>query len=166
MSPSAASPDQPSAVGWAVSWSSTRSKDWSPWVAPVEPSGRLRSESTPVSWMPGASVPLTLRSSDWRSMASWLDPKSTASVLLPLSTSAAPAGATPGSRPVAGRGTVAGAPEGAAALSAVACGAGRALSSWSESGGGASSQHAATSSVSPGTMSRSTRSSPRSGSST
>ncbi len=120
MSPSAALP-----CG-ALSSISTRSNDCRPCVVPVADSGRLRSESTPVSWTPGARLPLTARSSDWRRKASWLEPKSTASVLLPLTTRAAPEGAASGSRAVAGRAATAPRPApGERALSAAAALSGR-----------------------------------------
>ncbi len=72
-------------------------------MAPAADSGVLWSDSTPVSSTPGASVPVTDRSSDWRSVASCVEPNSTASVLLPVSASVAPGGAPDGSRAVDAR---------------------------------------------------------------
>ena len=72
-------------------------------MAPAALSGVLRSESAPVSSTPGASVPVTAKSSDWRRKASWLEPKSTARLLLPERVRSVPAAASWGTRPVTGR---------------------------------------------------------------
>ncbi len=72
-------------------------------MAPAADSGVSRSERSPVNSTPGATCPLTERSSDCRNAASCAEPNSTAMVLLPVTASAAPAGAAPGSRAVAGR---------------------------------------------------------------
>ena len=72
-------------------------------MLPLAVSGVFRSESTPVSSTPGASVPLIARSRLCRRNASWAEPNSTAIVLLPEMLSEAPAGASVGSRCTAGR---------------------------------------------------------------
>jgi hypothetical protein len=149
----------------ALSSMSTRSSDCRSCVLPAADSGRLRSVSTPVSSTPGASVPLTARSSDWRSAASCDEPNSTATVLLPVTASAAPPGGCARSRPVDGRATAAAAPVSAGAGPAgVTCGAGAYTWRANDCGGGSTSQHVRTHSDSPGARSVSTRRSPRSGS--
>jgi hypothetical protein len=93
-------------------------------LLPVAVSGVLRSESTPVSSTPGASVPLTVRSSDWRRNASWSEPKSTAIVLFPWMASPTPGGASLVERAIPGR-IVMSSSESADALSAAAARSGR-----------------------------------------
>ena len=88
----------------ALSSISRRSSERRSWVAPAVVSGVFRSESTPVSSTSGASVPLTVRSSDCLRKASCCEPNSTAMVLLPASESEVPEGAFVGERAVVGRG--------------------------------------------------------------
>ena len=88
----------------AFSSMSSRSSDCRSRVLPAAVSGVLRSERAPVGSTPGASVPLTDRSSDLAQEGVRLEPNSIAMVLLPVSVSEAPAGSGDALPAVAGRG--------------------------------------------------------------
>ena len=104
-------------------------------------------------------MPLTARSSDWRRKASWLEPNSTAMVLLPVRDNAAPEASVAAGPKVAGRAAGDAASESATLSDSARFG--RYDSLRYSSAGGWRKPHACTHNVSPGAGSIRSRSKPR-----